>query len=223
MMNMTENVLRSEEFDLENPRVEINVRSSRVEVRKSEDGRVKVVVTGDSEEAALLAKSAEISAQGRSVSIRLEKSKGSFRELFKGKFSSIGLIVYLPASAQVDINSVSANVEINQNVVDLDLKTVSGDSNINFNPTGKCSVKSVSGDISARTQSSCIYDFKSVSGDIKVFVVPGLEIDVDGNSVSGQLSSEIALGNGAADAGPASGTVSIDAKTVSGDFSLARS
>ncbi len=222
-MNMTENVLRTEEFEIENPRVEINVRSSDVEIRKSEGNQIRVEITGSSEDAALLAKAAEISVSGRNLSIRLEKSKGSLRELFKGKYSAVGLIVTLPSTASLDINSVSADVEINQKLVSLDLKTVSGDSKINFNPTGKCSVKSVSGDMSAWTQGSCDYDFKSVSGDIKVFVVPGLEIEVDGNSVSGELSSEIALGSSASESTPSTGTVSIDAKTVSGDFTLARS
>jgi len=129
----------------------------------------------------------------------------------------------VPNTASLDINSVSADVEINQKLVNLDLKTVSGDARVYLNPSGKCSVKSVSGDMSAWTQSSCNYDFKSVSGEIKVYVVPGLEIEVDGNSVSGNLRSEIDLGNSSFESSPASGTVSIDAKTVSGDFSLARS
>jgi len=86
-MTMTENVLRSEEFDIESPRVEINVRSSKVEIRNSEDGRSRVAITGNTEEARLVAKTADISASGRGLTIRLEKSKGSFRELFKGKIS----------------------------------------------------------------------------------------------------------------------------------------
>ena len=105
----------------------------------------------------------------------------------------------------------------------LDIGSVSGDIEVLHNPTGTCNLKTVSGDISALTFSSCQYTLKSVSGDIKVRVAQGLEVDVDGKTVSGDLSSEISLNSNVEPAQANSELVTISTSTVSGDFSLARS
>ncbi len=222
-MDTTTNVLRTEQFEIENPQVVINTRSSQVLVKESTDGMSRVEITGSSDSAARFAQEALIEQSGHKLLIRLEKNKGGIRDLIGGKASGISVTAWLPTSATIEINAVSADVDIDQVVRSLDVKTVSSDVTIHRNPTSECAVKTVSGDVVAMTQTSCKYDLKSVSGDFKVYVVPGLEIEVDGNSVSGQLSSEIALGGVAVGQLDAIGSVTIDAKTVSGDFTLARS
>jgi DUF4097 and DUF4098 domain-containing protein YvlB len=99
---------------------------------------------------------------------------------------------------------------------------VSGDILIRHNPAGVCNLKTVSGDISTTTFSSCRYALKSISGDVKVLVAPGLEVDVDGKTISGDLASEISLNADNNSSSENSELVTITTSTASGDFTLAR-
>ena len=128
----------------------------------------------------------------------------------------------VPKESSLRIKAVSADVRIEPGVRLLDIGTVSGDIDVLHNPTDTCNLKTVSGDISAHTFSSCQYTLKSVSGDIKVLVAPGLEVDVDGKTVSGDLASEISLDSNSESTDVDSEWVSISTSTVSGDFTLAR-
>jgi DUF4097 and DUF4098 domain-containing protein YvlB len=59
---------------------------------------------------------------------------------------------------------------------------------------------------------------RTVSGNVAVTVARGLEVDVDASSISGRLSSTMPL-DGTTE-GSAQDTVSISAKTVSGDVKV---
>ncbi|MDP1711228.1 MAG: hypothetical protein Q8K86_02065 [Candidatus Nanopelagicaceae bacterium] len=61
-----------------------------------------------------------------------------------------------------------------------------------------------------------------MSGDIKVHVAPGLDIDVDGKSLSGDTESEISLSSNPNSSGVEAERVTISATTVSEDIKLAR-
>jgi DUF4097 and DUF4098 domain-containing protein YvlB len=63
---------------------------------------------------------------------------------------------------------------------------------------------------------------RAVSGDIRISVKPGLVIDVDGTTVSGDMGSSIPLDSSGDDGGDDDETVSIRVTTVSGDVKISR-
>ncbi len=127
----------------------------------------------------------------------------------------------VPRSTELDLNTVSADIEIQSPLHSAKLKSVSGDLVLLENPRTTCTARTVSGSITAHTFTACNYSLKSVSGNVTVHVIPGLDIDVDGKSVSGELASEIAL-DGSSNGGGSNQSVLITASTVSGDVKIAR-
>jgi DUF4097 and DUF4098 domain-containing protein YvlB len=143
--------------------------------------------------------------------------------------------------AALEIKSVSGDVRANAEIEgDTTVKTVSGDLRL-ASVGGDLRVQSVSGDVTARSVGGSV-DAKSVSGDVRIEsiragnatatsisgdieigIASGSNVDVDANSVSGDLSSEVALASepGAATFGDGP-TVVIRGKTVSGDFRVFR-
>ncbi len=216
------NVLREEAFDIENPEVSVATVSSDVQVLESPDGKCHVVIFGKTDDARNLEELVEIAARDGKVSIRVDKKSHGFRGLFSGASADLFVLVKLPKTSTLKITTVSADVEVDQALLSVDIGTVSGDISVLHNPAGGCNLKTVSGDISTHTFSSCQYSLKSVSGDIKVHVAPGLEVDVDGKSVSGDLESEISLNSNFGAPSENAEIVTIRTSTVSGDFTLAR-
>jgi len=221
-INDSSNVLREEAFDIENPDVSVATVSSDVQVVESLDGKCHVVIFGKADDVRNLGELVEIDSRNGKVSIRVDKKSHGFRGLFSGASADLFVLIKLPTTSTVKVTTVSADVEVNQTVLSIDIGTVSGDISVLRNPAGACNLKTVSGDISTHTFSSCQYSLKSVSGDIKVRVAPGLEVDVDGKTVSGDLESEISLNSNTDAPSENIEVVTIRTSTVSGDFTLAR-
>lgn len=221
-INESSDVLLEEAFDIDNPEVSISTVSSDVKVSESTDGKCHVTIYGRSESSKILSELVELSSTGRTLTLRMDRRNTGFRGLFTGGSSELLVVVRLPKSTELKIKTVSADVKVEPSVRSIDIGTVSGDISILHNPAETCNVKTVSGDISTKTFSSCQYSLRSVSGDIKVLVGPGLEVDVDGKTVSGDLASEISLNSTSASPTDISEVVTITTSTVSGDFTLAR-
>lgn len=221
-INTSSNILREESFDIENPEVTVATVSSDVSILESVDGKCHVVVSGKSMSASELGEFIEITSSGRKLSIRVDKNGRGLRGLFSAGLAHFSVVVNLPKTSELKVTTVSADVEVNQELLTLNIGTISGDISVLHNPTGACMLKTVSGDITTHTFSSCQYSLNSVSGDIKVHVAPDLEVDVDGKSISGDLESEISLS--ASDDAPSESNdlVTISTSTISGDFTLAR-
>jgi DUF4097 and DUF4098 domain-containing protein YvlB len=222
-------------------------RRSGLDVRISAPAGVDVVVTTNGSENTLLSL-----ARGSQGDIRLHGTVGDVDiALPRGDVSAQtvnGSLTVKTASGDlsadvvngtVKVRSVSGDVSINEVNDDASLAVVSGDVSL---ATAKRSVdvtsvsgdvllvdahsgascKSTSGDVIVRRAWSGNVRVATVSGDLTVGVPPGRGVSVEARSMSGELSSEIDLDEGA---GPTSGdapVVKITAHSVSGDVSIQR-
>ncbi len=222
MKNSNSFLIRSESFDIASPIVSIETASTDVTVIESTDGRVHLEILGDSEVAKEIASSILVTVQNQNIKVQVQKPHGGLLGFFKGHLSDLEIVMSLPIASELSIRTISGDVDVDVAVISNSINTVSGDIEILKNPSTFCNLKTVSGDISARTFSGCQYSLKSVSGDISVTVAPNLDISVDGSSMSGDLLSEIALDSTNDSSAEKLGAVDIEAKTISGDFTLAR-
>jgi hypothetical protein len=101
-------------------------------------------------------------------------------------------------------------------------ETVSGDVRVG-EAGADCQVKTTSGDISLGKASTGRVDLQAVSGDLRVGVAAGSLLHVEGESLSGDLRSEIALLDDPPGDGETSGpTLQVNVKTISGDAVIRR-
>ncbi|MBI3429705.1 MAG: DUF4097 family beta strand repeat protein [Actinobacteria bacterium] len=222
MINESRQATRSEVFDIENATVQLESVSGDIEIRESTDGKCHIYIYADSENGRNLADDAEISVNGSRLSVRIRRKETSLKRFFNGRSGKVDIVLELPQTAALRINAVSADIELKDIVKSVDIHSVSGDVSVLRNPKTKCVIKTVSGDITTHTFSSCDYALRTISGDITVHVAPGLEIDVDSKSLSGDTESEIALSSGLDESVEHAETVTINATTVSGDIKIAR-
>ena len=218
-------IARAEIFAVDSPAITIETVSSDIRIMESHDGKTYIDVLGDSDEARTAASAAEITLNGRNISVRLDRNASGFKFFTFMRSAELTVLVRIPAHASIVAKTVSAEVEVHASSASAKISSVSGDVRVLHNPAIRCSVKTISGDITCTSLSRCDFSLRSVSGDIKVYVISGLDIEVDGKSVSGELQSEIPLQvnvdqplSGLTDAE----SVKISASTVSGDVTIAR-
>ena len=213
---------REESFEIESPEVFLESISSAVTITESHDGKCHVKILADSKKALEEAEFVEISAEVGELNVRFYKKGRKFLGISGDLLTGLSAEIALPHTSNVKIKTVTGDIEVNQALASLQIKSVSGEVVISQNPATTCIVKTVAGNITTHTFSACDYTLKSISGDIKVHVAPNLDVEVDGNSVSGDLNSEISL-DGANDLSTGSSkVVRITTSTISGNFNLAR-
>ncbi len=222
-MNTTKQFLvRAESFDIASPLISIEAVSTDITIVESLDARAHLEILATTERAKELGDSISVTVSERTIKIRAERRPSGFKALFNSNSGGLEIIMRLPKASELTIRSVSGDVLVDVPIISIEVSTVSGDISILKNPSSHANLRTVSGDITARTFTGCRYSLKSISGDISVHVAPDLEITVDGSSMSGDLTSEISLNSEAVAAEENLGSVDIEAKTVSGDFTLAR-
>lgn len=234
-INNSLQVIREESFEIEHPDVSVLSISSGVTIIESQDGITHVKIFAHTKKAAQLADLIEIIESNGKLIVRVDKKnwswnlslpldmkKQNFWGLSFGGLHGLSVEIALPKNADLKIKTVSGDIEVTQALANIEIGSVSGDVTISQNPSGDCTVKTVSGDIATHTYSGCEYTLKSISGDIKVSVAPDLNVEVDGNSISGHLNSEISLDEHGDAPSNNSKIVKINTSTISGNFNLAR-
>jgi DUF4097 and DUF4098 domain-containing protein YvlB len=140
----------------------------------------------------------------------------------------------------IDVTTGSGDVKVGDTVNSLDVKTGSGDviaGQVIENFESRCasgdvrcegaatttSIHTASGDVALTAVRAGEISVRAVSGDIRINVKPGLVIDVEGTTVSGDMGSSIALDSSSGDDdGDDDETVTIHVTTVSGDVKISR-
>jgi hypothetical protein len=136
----------------------------------------------------------------------------------------------------VNVSSVSGDVSAPDSSNHLDVKTASGD--VKAGPVrdtlrcrsasgdvvckgaaSKTEITSASGDVELSADRPGEIVVKAVSGDVRVRVAQGLAVDVNGNTVSGDLGTNIDL-DATGDASSDEEVISIKVHTVSGDIRI---
>jgi hypothetical protein len=124
---------------------------------------------------------------------------------------------------KASVVTVSGDVEIARADGQLVLRTVSGDVELGAT-RGAVAVTTTSGDVDVRALAAGELRVECVSGDVHVAVARGTKVFIDANSVSGDLTSELAMSDGdpAEGSGEPAEVVPVHVKTVSGDVALVR-
>src|ERR1019366_6825151 len=121
----------------------------------------------------------------------------------------------------VSVTVVSGDVSIGSASSHVDVTSINGDVTVTDARAG-ASMKSTSGDVTVRRAWSGSVRAATVSGDVVVGIPPGRGISVDARSMSGDLSSEIDLGDRSASESGDGSAVKITAHSVSGDVEIQR-
>jgi Putative adhesin len=125
-------------------------------------------------------------------------------------------------SEKASLVTVSGDVQVGHAERGLSLRTVSGD--VKFGVArGSVTIATTSGDVDVHSLESGELRIQTVSGDSRVGVAAGTRIWIDASSISGDLKSELAMGEEAPeDAAAEAAVVPVHVKSVSGDVSIVR-
>jgi hypothetical protein len=136
--------------------------------------------------------------------------------------------------SDVGVSSISGDVSASDSCDNLDVKTTAGEVSTgkvrdhlkcrSVSGDVKCSgtaamteINSASGDITLLANQPGDINVKSVSGDVKIRVARGLAVDINGNSISGGLGTNIEL-DSSGDVRSDEEVIAIKVTTVSGDI-----
>jgi len=137
------------------------------------------------------------------------------------KTASGDVVVQGEIEREAAVKTVSGDVRLERVGGDLRVQTVSGDAHAT-RVGGSVETKTVSGDVRVESVREGSLTAQSVSGDIEVGVEAGTKLDVDAGSVSGDLTSEIPLGDDPQATDGDGPSLVVRGKTVSGDFRVFR-
>lgn len=142
----------------------------------------------------------------------------------KGELSEIGIdgvsgdVRVADPCERLEARTASGDVTTAQVHDELKVRSASGDVLCRGAAT-KTDIQSASGDVDVAAERPGDINIKAVSGDVRVRVARGLAVDINGNSVSGDLGTNIDL-DATGDVTSDEETITIKVNTVSGDIRI---
>ncbi len=162
----------------------------------------------------------KVSARTASGDIRLGEVNGKLEV----KTASGDVKLERVESDNATLATVSGDVEVGHAEGDLKLRTVSGDVELGV-ARGPVTISTTSGDVKLESLEAGELRIQSVSGDARIGVGRGTRIWVDASSLSGDLTSELTMGDDTPveeDQDQPRDIVPVHVKTVSGDVLIVR-
>jgi DUF4097 and DUF4098 domain-containing protein YvlB len=166
--------------------------------------------------------SADIRGSGRFGDVDVRTASGdAFFDDMTGRGtvkSASGDIRLGDVGGQVSVNTTSGDAEIRRAGGDVTAALVSGDLIVRT-AAGDIKARSVSGDLRIESFDRGSAQMTTVSGDVQIAVLPDRRVWMDLSSRSGDTSCDLAVGDGE---GSGEASVSIEARSVSGDVRIRR-
>lgn len=122
----------------------------------------------------------------------------------------------------IDVFTVSGNTHFTGQSKEIRIKSVSGDTNLNCSAQNRTVVSTVSGSTNISALGAGSIEIKSVSGDSLIAVSSGLMVDVDSQTQTGKLTSDIPLDGLVDHSTEGRGTLHIQTKSLSGNTQIVR-
>lgn len=190
-----------------------------VEVRVSCPVGSELELSGASTELRADGRYGDVSARTASGDIRLGEVDGKLQV----KTASGDVELERVGSDSASLVTVSGDVEIGRVDGKLTLRSVSGDVDLRA-ARGPIAITTTSGDVELGALEAGELRVQSISGDARIGIARGTRIWVDATSVSGDMKSELDVGDETPvdDSGQAADVVPVHVKTVSGDVTLVR-
>lgn len=245
-------IVKEETYDANSIRnIEILTASSDIEIKKSEDDKIKIVQYGNDDEKIF-------SSSNNNSELKIESDDHNNFCFFICFGSESYLEIYIPTSYEnkIDVKTTSGDIKVDSslNLSSTQLKTISGDMRINANiKTGNLILETTSGDIETKDVTTNNYKINTVSGEIDVDNLVGEgnikttsgDIDINNfkmldssnfKSVSGEINigindetdCEVSISTVSGDKNIKNGTIfkngkyNLDIETVSGDIDITK-
>jgi len=158
----------------------------------------------------------EVNAKTASADIEVGSVRGDLR-----MHTASGDLRCLAVGGRAKVDSASGSIEIGSTGTQVDIRATWGDVRLG-DVAGDVRVVAVSGGVEVLSVARGTVQLRSISGDIEVGIAAGVALDVDAETMSGRVDSEIALSDRPGDVQGAP-AVTLAAKTVSGDIAVRRS
>jgi DUF4097 and DUF4098 domain-containing protein YvlB len=216
--------LRGDERVVEEARVELRGDELRVEVRdRKSTAEVRLRVAAPSGSALTVATaSADLATRGRFAEAELKSASGDLELEHVAALrvkSASGDVRAGEVDGEARVQIASGDVELARVAGDAEIAAASGDVRVG-EAEGDVKVQSASGDQRVDSVSAGRVELTSASGDVRVGIRRGSRVFVDARSASGDVESELEIGDEPGDdEGP---LVELKVTTMSGDIELVR-
>ncbi len=214
--------------------VQIKGLSGDVRIDTAHDGRVIVELFTKGDEQLLSQLDVRYDAEERTLVIDTKGPKTGF---FMIQRDSVDVHVVLPEHSDIYIDVTTGDVDGHGRLGDVRINSASGDIDFEDAEVSSLHIKSASGDVAAQAgaptfvdlasgdielqvNQPCKVDARTLSGDIEVKIQRGFVTDVNAQTLSGEISSNINFDRACGEGDPVQ--VELTLSSLSGDIEIER-